>query len=206
MRLVLLGRPGSGKGTQAKKLVSRLGLTYIGTGDILRDAISRGTPMGKEVDPLMKAGRLVPDAIVNDVVAELLRAPNRPERFVTDGYPRTYAQAISLDALLRLVYMPLTAVINLTISDDEVVARMLMRGRADDNEGIIRQRLTEFDRNNDALVEYYARCGLLKNVPATGSVDDIFANILWRRMRANLRTPKGGSDDTRWHTSVIHLP
>jgi adenylate kinase len=178
MRLVLLGLPGSGKGTQAKRLVERLKLAYIGTGDILRDAIKRGTEMGRTVEPIIKQGRLVNDYIVNDVVAELLRAPNRPERFVTDGYPRTYAQANSFDALLRCEYLPLTAVINLTISDDEVVHRMLARGRADDNEGVIRQRLTEFHRNNDALVEYYRRLGLLKDVPAVGTPDEVFASIL----------------------------
>src|SRR5262245_23403730 len=177
MRLVLLGMPGAGKGTQAKLLVERLKLAYIGTGDILRDAIARGTPMGKEVEPLMKAGRLVPDSIVNDVVAELLRAPNRPERFVTDGYPRTYAQADSFDALLRLEYLQLTAVINLTIDDKEVVRRMLARGRADDNETTIRQRLAEFHKNNDPLIEFYNRCGLLRNVTAVGDVEDIYTNI-----------------------------
>lgn len=178
MRLVLLGLPGAGKGTQAKLLVQRLELTYIGTGDILRDAIARGTEMGQKVDPIIKQGRLVDDHIVNDVVAELFRGSQRPEKFVTDGYPRTYAQADSFDALLRLEYLPLTAVINLTISDDEVVRRMLARGRADDNEETIRQRLREFHKNDDALVDFYDRRGLLKNVPATGSVEDIYANIL----------------------------
>jgi adenylate kinase len=170
--------PGAGKGTQAKLLVERLLLAYIGTGEILRDAIKRQTPMGKEVEPLMKAGRLVPDHIVNDVVAELLRASNRPEEFVTDGYPRTYAQTVSFDALLRLEYLNLTAVINLTIDDDEVVSRMLSRGRADDKEETIRRRLKEFHDNNDGIVEYYRRCGLLKDVPAIGAVEDIYANIL----------------------------
>jgi adenylate kinase len=178
MRLVLLGMPGAGKGTQARLLVQRLGLAYIGTGEILRDAINRQTPMGKQVEPMMKEGLLVPDSIVNDVVAELLRAPNRPERFVTDGYPRTYAQTIAFDALLRQEYLGLTAVINLTIDDEEVVRRMLSRGRADDKETTIRRRLKEFHNNNDGIVEYYRRCGLLKNVPAIGEVEDIYANIL----------------------------
>jgi adenylate kinase len=178
MRLVLLGPPGSGKGTQAKLLVERLGLTYIGTGDILRDAIKRRTPTGIEVEPLMKEGRLAPDWIVNEAVAELLRAPNRPEKFVTDGYPRTYAQAISFDALLRLEYLPLAAVVNLTISDDEVVRRMLARKRSDDNEATIRRRLTEFHNNNNALVDYYRQRRLLHEIPATGAVDEIYSKIL----------------------------
>jgi adenylate kinase len=178
MRLVLLGLPGAGKGTQARLLVERLGLAYIGTGEILRDAIARRTPTGREVEPLMREGRLVPDHIVNEVVADLLRARNRPEQFVTDGYPRTYAQADSFDALLRLEYLPLTAVINLTIADDEVVARMLARKRADDNEATIRRRLDEFHKNNNALVDFYRKLGLLHEVPARGAVEEVHAKIL----------------------------
>lgn len=124
MRLVLVGPPGSGKGTQAERLVSRFGLTTIGTGAMFRDAIERDTEMGREVGPLIKQGLLVPDTIVNDVVAELFRGPARPERFVMDGYPRTYSQAIAFDALLRLEYLQLDAVINLSIDDEEVVRRI----------------------------------------------------------------------------------
>jgi adenylate kinase len=124
MRLVLVGPPGSGKGTQADFLVQRLKLTYVGTGEILRDAIRRGTEMGRHVKPLMDKGLLVPDPIVNDVVAELFRSPARPDCFVMDGYPRTYSQAIAFDALLRQQFLGLDAVINLTIADDEVVKRI----------------------------------------------------------------------------------
>lgn len=124
MRVVLLGPPGSGKGTQADLLVQRLGLRYIGTGDILREAIRAGTPMGKRVEPLMKEGRLVEDQDVNEVVAELFRGDNRPEKFVTDGYPRTYSQAVAFDVLLAQQFLALDAVVNLSISDDEVVRRI----------------------------------------------------------------------------------
>lgn len=124
MRLVLVGPPGSGKGTQAKRLCDRLNLVSIGTGEILREAIRQKTKVGLEVEPLIKQGRLVPDVIVNDVVAELFRRPDRPERFVMDGYPRTYSQAIAFDALLRQEYVQLDAVVNLTIPDDEVVRRI----------------------------------------------------------------------------------
>jgi adenylate kinase len=124
MRLVLVGPPGSGKGTQAERLVKHFELTPVGTGAMFRDAMARGTEMGREVTPLMKQGLLVPDTIVNDVVAELFRGPDRPDCFVMDGYPRTYAQAIAFDALLKLELLPLDAVINLTISDDDVVRRI----------------------------------------------------------------------------------
>ena len=124
MRLVLVGPPGSGKGTQAERLVRQFGLACIGTGAMLRDAISRGTEMGKQIKPLMDQGLLVPDLIVNDVVAELFRGPNRPDCFVMDGYPRTYSQAVAFDALLNQQFLALDFVINLTIPDEEVVRRI----------------------------------------------------------------------------------
>lgn len=123
MRLVLIGAPGSGKGTQARRLCERLGLLYIGTGDILREAIRSGTAVGREAKPLLGAGRLVPDTMANDMVADLFRA-HRPEKFVMDGYPRTYSQAIAFDALLAQQFLKLDAVVDLAVSDDEVVRRI----------------------------------------------------------------------------------
>ena len=123
MRLVLVGPPGSGKGTQAEKLCDRRGLTYIGTGNMFREAIKQNTPVGQQAQPLIDRGLLVPDTVVNDLVAELFRT-SRPERFVLDGYPRTYAQAIAFDALLSQQFLKLDAVIYLTIADDEVVRRI----------------------------------------------------------------------------------
>jgi adenylate kinase len=124
MRLVLVGPPGSGKGTQAKRLVERLRLTYVGTGDILREAIRQQTPTGVLAGPLIKQGLLVPDAVVNGVVAELFGGVGRPDRFVLDGYPRTLAQAVAFDLLLRQQGARLDAVVNLSIADDEVVRRI----------------------------------------------------------------------------------
>ena len=127
MRLVLVGPPGSGKGTQAKRLVEQFKLSYIGTGEILRDAIRMETGLGQAIEPLIKEGLLVPDSVVNDVVAELFQGPNRPEGFVMDGYPRTLAQAVAFDALLQQQSLKLDAVVNLHISDDEVVQRISRR-------------------------------------------------------------------------------
>ena len=124
MRLVLVGPPGSGKGTQAELLVKRLGLAYVGTGEILRDEMRRGTALGKKIRPLMDQGLLVPDRDVDDVVAELFRGASRPDKFVMDGYPRTYSQAIAFDALLTQQYLNLDAVVSLEIADDEVVRRI----------------------------------------------------------------------------------
>jgi adenylate kinase len=124
MRLIFLGPPGSGKGTQAKLLCERLQLKHISTGDILREAIKKGTSLGKQVESYVKEGLLVPDTLVNDLVHELFRSDDRPEHFVMDGYPRTVAQAHCFEQVLRQQFLDLSAVILLAVSDDEVVRRL----------------------------------------------------------------------------------
>jgi len=127
MRLVLVGPPGSGKGTQAKLLTERLGLRYVGTGDILREAIKNGTPAGQQAEPCIKAGQLVPDDLVNNLVADLFQSKRRPERFVLDGYPRTISQAVWFEQFLNVEKLPLTGVVQFTVKDDEVVRRIAGR-------------------------------------------------------------------------------
>jgi adenylate kinase len=127
MRLILVGPPGSGKGTQAKLLSSRLGLTHISTGDILREAARQNTPLGQVALPYMRSGQLVPDDLVNEIVAEYFRSEKRPERFVMDGYPRTLAQAASFDQVLRQQFLDLTAVLLFVVDDQEIIARMTGR-------------------------------------------------------------------------------
>jgi adenylate kinase len=124
MRLVLVGPPGSGKGTQAKLLTDRLKLRYIGTGDILRDAIRQGTSAGKLAEPFIKRGNLVPDHVVNSLVEELFRAAKPSDGFVFDGYPRTRAQAIAFDELMVRCNAKLDAVLDFKIEDEEVVRRI----------------------------------------------------------------------------------
>jgi adenylate kinase len=124
MRLILQGPPGSGKGTQAKLLSQRMSLRHIGTGDMLREAIRLGTDAGKQAEPFLKAGRLVPDDIVNEIVNTLFRNNGRPDQFVMDGYPRTVAQASSFDQVLRPQHLGLNAVVRLIVPDDEIVARV----------------------------------------------------------------------------------
>ena len=124
MRLILLGPPGSGKGTQALLLVQRRGLVHVGTGDILREAVRLGTPTGRLAEPLMRSGKLVPDSLVNDLIADLFRRDDRPERFVMDGYPRTLAQAVSFDQVLRQQFLDLDAVVRLVVDDEEIVRRL----------------------------------------------------------------------------------
>jgi adenylate kinase len=127
MRLVLVGPPGSGKGTQAQLLTKRLGLPYIGTGDILREAIRNGSPAGKLAEPAIKKGNLVPDDLVNKLVEDLFASSNAPQKFVFDGYPRTLAQAIAFDALLTRRNLKLDAVLDFHIEDEEVVRRIAGR-------------------------------------------------------------------------------
>jgi adenylate kinase len=124
MRLILLGPPGSGKGTQAKLLSERLGLMHIGTGDILREAARLGTPRGKLAEPYIKAGKLAPDELVNEVVGERFAREDRPQRFVMDGYPRTLAQAHSFDAALRQQFLSLDGVVFVNVPDEVIVGRM----------------------------------------------------------------------------------
>jgi adenylate kinase len=124
MRLILVGPPGSGKGTQAKLLAKRHGLAHISTGDMLREAVRLGTPAGKKAEPFVVNGQLAPDDLVNEVVADRFRRGDRPDQFVMDGYPRTVAQAASFDALLRQQFLDLTAVVVLQVDDDAIVERL----------------------------------------------------------------------------------
>ncbi len=124
MRLILLGPPGSGKGTQAQLLSERLGLIHVSTGDIFREAIRRETPTGKLVAPYLNNGKLVPDDLTNEVIAELFRGENRPERFVMDGYPRTLAQSHAFDVVLHQQCLDLTAAVLIAVEDEQIVERL----------------------------------------------------------------------------------
>jgi adenylate kinase len=124
MRLILLGPPGSGKGTQAKLLSQRLGLAHIGTGDMLRVAIRLGTPAGRQAQPFVSTGQLVPDDLVNQIIADFFSRDSRPEHFVMDGYPRTLPQAMSFEQVLRQQFLGVDAVILLNVDDEEIVKRM----------------------------------------------------------------------------------
>jgi adenylate kinase len=124
MRLILLGPPGCGKGTQAKLLSRRNNLEHIGTGDLLRQAIRENTACGQRARPFVESGRLVPDDLVNDLIAERFQREDRPERFVMDGYPRTVAQAAAFDKALREAGLDLTAVVQLDVSDEAIIRRL----------------------------------------------------------------------------------
>jgi adenylate kinase len=127
MRLILVGPPGSGKGTQAKLLSQRLKLAHVGTGDMLREAIRRNTPGGRQARPYVKTGQLVPDDLVNQIIADFFALESRPDRFVMDGYPRTLPQAMAFEQVLRQHFMGLDDVVWLRVTDDEIVRRVTGR-------------------------------------------------------------------------------
>jgi adenylate kinase len=124
MRLILLGPPGCGKGTQAHLLSARHQLEHVGTGDLLRDGIKKGTPLGLKAKSFVESGRLVPDDLVNDLIAERFRRPDRPQRFVMDGYPRTVTQALAFDGVLKEQALDLSAALLFQVSDEEIIRRL----------------------------------------------------------------------------------
>ncbi|MFO0809407.1 MAG: adenylate kinase [Gemmataceae bacterium] len=182
MRLVFVGPPGSGKGTQAKLLHERLGLTTIGTGDMFREAVAHKTPVGSRVESYIHSGKLVPDDLVIELVAELFRSDNHPTRFVLDGFPRTLAQAVALEAILRQNHLDLKAVLKFEIPDEEIVERLggrrMTQGRSDDGEETVRKRLRIYHDYADSLCEHYRRQGLLAVVDATADVETVYRTIV----------------------------
>ena len=177
MRLVLLGPPGAGKGTQAKRLSERLGVPAISTGDIFRANIKGGTELGRLAQSYTSAGRLVPDEVTNDMVRDRLAQPDTEPGFLLDGYPRNAGQVDALDALLAAADTGLDAVVQLTADTDELVARLLNRatveGREDDTEDVIRHRQEVYLSETAPLVDIYAGRGLLVAVDGMGDIDEV---------------------------------
>src|SRR5690606_27584928 len=183
MRLILLGPPGAGKGTQAKILVESYGIPQLSTGDILRAAIAAQTPLGLEAKAIVDRGDLVSDAIVNGIVSERLDAEDCKPGFILDGFPRTIAQAEALDQMLTEKGIALDAVIESRAEADELVKRVISRAkesggaRADDNEEVLRKRLGVYSEQTAPLVAYYSGRGLLKPVDGMAPVNDVTAAI-----------------------------
>ncbi len=180
MRLVLVGPPGAGKGTQAGVIAERVGIPHISTGDIFRANVGQGTPLGLQAKEYMDAGQLVPDDVTNAMVADRLTQPDVAAGFLLDGYPRNLGQADVLAANLGEAATPLDAVIEIVVDTEHVVQRLLARGqgRADDNEDVIRHRLKVYASETEPLVGYYRERGLLRTVDGVGSVDEVTARIL----------------------------
>ena len=181
MRIVFLGPPGSGKGTQAKLLAKRLGVPAVSTGDILREAVKRESPLGRRAKEIMEAGELVPDDVVIGLIRERVAAPDAAAGFILDGFPRTIAQAEALDRLLEESGTPLDAVLNLEVPEASLTERLLGRagqeGRSDDRPETIRERLRVYLEKTEPLVSFYEKAGLLTHVDGLGSIDDVSGRI-----------------------------
>lgn len=177
MRIVLLGAPGSGKGTQAEKLQEKYGVPQISTGDLLRAAVSAGTELGQQAKVAMDAGELVADEIVVGMIEERLKAPDAAKGFILDGFPRSNAQAATLDDMLDKLDWPLQRAVHLVVDDDEIMRRLMERKRADDTEATIRHRLEVFERQTRPVVKYYSAQGKLATVAGVGEMDEIFERI-----------------------------
>lgn len=181
MRLILLGPPGAGKGTQAEILVAAYGIPQLSTGNILRAAIADKTPMGLAAKEIMDRGDLVSDDIVNGIVSERLDQPDCKPGFILDGFPRTIPQAGALDQMLTDKGMGLDAVVEITADPEVLVARVINRAkesnRADDNPDVIRNRLQVYSEQTAPLVEFYRDKGLLKSVDGMQPVEQVTAAI-----------------------------
>lgn len=177
MRIILLGAPGSGKGTQAVGLAKDYGLPLLTTGDMLRAAVQAGTEFGQRAIQFMNAGELVPDALIVDVVLARLRHPDCAQGFLMDGFPRSIGQAEALDGMLQDAGQALAHVVFLDVPEDELLARLRGRGRVDDAEGTIRERLRVYQTATTPLVAYYQQRGCLRRIAGVGCVEDIATRI-----------------------------
>jgi adenylate kinase len=202
VRLILLGAPASGKGTQAGVLTARFGVPKISTGDMLRSALAAGTPLGVEANRYMKAGKLVPDEVVIGLVNERVAQPDAAVGFILDGFPRTVPQAEALGKLLEARSAPLDAVVQIDVPRELLLERATLRRtdkrtgqiyhlkynppppdaelehRADDREETVLKRLTEYDAMTAALLPYYQQLGLLRRVQGEGTPQEITTRIL----------------------------
>jgi adenylate kinase len=181
MRIILMGPPGAGKGTQAKVIAERLSIPAISTGDIFRQNVTDETELGLEAKRYMDAGDYVPDEVTNAMVGDRIAESDAADGFLLDGYPRTVAQVAELDAMLEASGHTLDAVVVLTVDRDEVVERLVKRaraeGRSDDTEEVMRHRQEVYAEQTAPLIEAYADRGLLLRVDGMGAVDDVTARV-----------------------------
>lgn len=182
MRIILIGPPGAGKGTQAARLSEKLGIPAISTGDIFRANVKNETELGKTAKRYMDAGEYVPDEVTNSMVQDRLNQDDTANGFMLDGYPRTEAQVHELDRMLKEASQELDHVVELTADTDEIVARLLARAqiekRADDTEDVIRHRLDVYVEQTQPLTDIYQERGLLRKVDGLGEIDEVTDRVL----------------------------
>lgn len=174
-RLLFLGPPGAGKGTQAQRLSDRHSLMHLSTGDLLRAEVKAASELGKQVEAVMARGELVSDELVLAIVGERLKT--QPGGWLLDGFPRNLAQAEALDVLLSNLEQPLQQVLLMELDDETLVSRLLNRGRTDDTEEVIRHRLNVYREQTAPLIQHYEALGLLSRVPSHGSVEGVASEI-----------------------------
>ena len=179
--VLLLGVQGSGKGTQAKRIASGYGLAHIATGDILRQAISDGTELGRRVQPILQSGELVPDDLMIELIRERLQAADAEDGFILDGFPRTMPQAEALDSMLSEIDRPLSVVFELQVPDDVAIERLRRRaeeeGRDDDTPEAIEKRIDLYHRETEPLVSHYRLAGNLVGIHGDRPENEVFAEI-----------------------------
>ncbi|HVG10881.1 MAG TPA: adenylate kinase [Thermoanaerobaculia bacterium] len=177
-RIVLLGPPGAGKGTQAELLASQLGVPAISTGDMLRQAVSSGAELGRKVQSIMASGALVDDATMADVVKDRLAKADARQGFLLDGYPRTLPQAHTLEGILTEAGRELDAVLLVEVPEEELVRRAVLRQREDDREEVVRERLRVYREKTEPLIGYYRERGLLYPIDGNLPVEQVTSQML----------------------------
>ena len=176
MKLLFIGPPGAGKGTQATRVAQHLGIPHISTGDMFRHHVSAGTDLGKQVDAIMKSGEYVPDEVTVQMLEQRVAEPDAGKGFILDGFPRTEGQVAALDGLIG--EDGLDAVVVFEVDDDELTNRLLVRGRADDTEETIRNRFRVFTEQTAPLLEIYGERGLLVPIDGIGDMDEVTERVL----------------------------
>jgi adenylate kinase len=177
MRIIFIGPPGAGKGTQAARIVAENRLAHLSTGDMLRAARDAKTEIGLKADRYMSAGHLVPDEIILGIIGRRLEQPDCRPGYLLDGFPRTIAQAEALDQLLAAKGTPLSVVLELRVPEEELFRRLAGRGRTDDAPEVIRQRLVAYRDQTEPLLAYYAPSSRLKTIDGLGTVEEIYSRI-----------------------------